>query len=280
MSVERPERLRRADTLVLGSRMWYNTYLPRMAFVTGTIGRRAIGKGKGMKPIIGLSPLYDEEKRGLWMRPGYLDVLYDCGAIPLVLPFNSDAVDVEQILSICDGLIMTGGPDVHPSRYGQKPIPQCGSIQPFRDELEYLLLDKALSRDMPLLAICRGEQILNVYLGGSLYQDLATELPESINHAMEPPFESLCHKVSLVKGQPLQELLQVEELPVNSIHHQAIRRVSPDLVPMAHSMDGVVEAVWMPSKRFVWGIQWYPEWIWDIDQRHRKIVQRFVEACL
>lgn len=232
-----------------------------------------------MKPIVGISPLYDEEKHGLWMRPGYLDVLYACGAIPLVLPFDSDAVDVEQILGICDGLLLTGGPDVDPGLYGEEPIEQCGPIQMIRDELEYRLLDKALEGDMPILGVCRGSQILNVYLGGTLYQDLSAQLTESINHAMEPPFEVPCHKVVLEEGEPLHVLLGVEDIPVNSIHHQAIKRVAPELVPLARSKDGVIEGVWMPGKRFVWGVQWHPEWIWDVDHRQQQIVQAFVDAC-
>lgn len=232
-----------------------------------------------MKPIIGLSPLYDDEKRGLWMRPGYLDVLYACGAIPVVLPFDSCAVDVEQILSICDGLLLTGGADIQPKLYGEEPIAELGPTQPIRDELEYRLLDKALEEDMPLLGVCRGSQILNVFLGGTLYQDLNTQLPNSANHAMEPPYESVCHKVVLEKGEPLQVLLGIDELPVNSIHHQAVRRIAPTLVPLAHSLDGVVEGIWMPGKRFVWGVQWHPEWIWNVDARQFRIVQHFVDAC-
>lgn len=232
-----------------------------------------------MKPIIGLSPLYDDEKRGLWMRPGYLDVLYACGAIPVVLPFDSSAVDVEQILSICDGLLLTGGADIQPKLYGEEPIAELGPTQPIRDELEYRLLDKALEEDMPLLGVCRGSQILNVFLGGTLYQDLNTQLPNSANHAMEPPYESVCHKVVLEKGEPLQVLLGIDELPVNSIHHQAVRRIAPTLVPLAHSLDGVVEGTWMPGKRFVWGVQWHPEWIWNVDTRQFRIVQHFVDAC-
>ncbi len=232
-----------------------------------------------MKPIIGLSPLYDDEKRGLWMRPGYLDVLYACGAIPLVLPFDSDVVDVEQILSICDGLLLTGGADIQPKLYGEEPIAELGPTQPIRDELEFRLLDKALDEDMPVLGVCRGCQMLNVYLGGSLYQDLRTQLPTSINHAMEPPYESVCHRVVPLQGEPLHELLQVDELPVNSIHHQAVRRMAPTLASLARSMDGIIEGVWMPDKRFVWGVQWHPEWIWDVDERQKRIVQRFVDVC-
>ena len=232
-----------------------------------------------MKPIVGISPLYDIEKRGLWMRPGYLDVLYACGAIPLVLPFDSDAVDVEQVLSICDGLVLTGGPDVEPRRYGEETLPECGEIQTFRDELEFRLLDKALESDMPVLGVCRGEQVLNVFCGGTLYQDLATQLPETINHAMEPPFEVPCHRVKLIEGEPLRALLGEDTIPVNSIHHQAVRRVAPTLVSFAESLDGVVEGIWMPDKRFVWGVQWHPEWIWDVDPRQRRIVQAFVDAC-
>ena len=232
-----------------------------------------------MKPIIGLSPLYDEEKQGLWMRPGYLDVLYACGAIPLVLPFDSDEVDVGQVLSICDGLLLTGGVDVNPRLYGEEPLPECAQIQSIRDELEYKLLDRALKEDMPVLGICRGSQLLNVFLGGTLYQDLPTQLSDSINHTMEPPFESPCHRVRLEEGQPLHQLLGEDVIPVNSIHHQAVKDMAPDLVPLARSLDGVIEGSWMPSKRFVWGVQWHPEWIWSIDARQRRIVQHFVDMC-
>ena len=232
-----------------------------------------------MKPIIGLSPLYDEEKRGLWMRPGYLDVLYACGAIPLILPFDSDKVDVDQILSMCDGLLMTGGADINPHLYGEDPIPECDTWQDVRDVLEYKLLDKALEEDMPVLGICRGTQMLNVFLGGTLYQDLPTQHTGTFNHAMKPPYETTCHKVRLLQGEPLHELLGVEEIPVNSIHHQAIRQIAPTLVPMAYSLDDILEAVWMPGKRFVWGVQWHPEWIWDLDERQRNIAQTFVDTC-
>ena len=213
------------------------------------------------------------------MRPGYLDVVYACGAIPLVLPFDSDAVDVEQMLSICDGLLMTGGADVNPRLYGEDPLPECGPMQPIRDELEYRLLDYAIEADMPILGVCRGSQILNVFLGGSLYQDLARQFEGSINHAMNPPYEIPCHRVMLEEGEPLQVLLQTDALPVNSIHHQAVKRVAPTLVPLARSMDGVIEGVWMPGKRFVWGVQWHPEWFWSIDARQKRIVQAFVDAC-
>ncbi|MDO4536630.1 MAG: gamma-glutamyl-gamma-aminobutyrate hydrolase family protein [Coriobacteriales bacterium] len=232
-----------------------------------------------MKPIIGLSPLYNDKEKGLWMRPGYLDVLYACGAIPLVLPFDSDAVDVEQMLSLCDGLLLTGGADVNPRLYGEAPIPECGPTQFIRDDLEFRLLEKALRRDMPIFGVCRGSQILNVFLGGTLYQDLRTQVASSLNHAMEPPYEMPCHRVRLEAGQPLRELLGEDEIPVNSIHHQAVKDLAPDLVPLARALDGVIEGSWMPSRRFVWAVQWHPEWIWDKDARQQRIVQRFVDAC-
>ena len=232
-----------------------------------------------MKPIVGISPLYDEEKRGLWMRPGYLDVLYACGAIPLVLPFDSDKVDIEQILSICDGLLLTGGPDIDPALYGQERYEACDKPQHVRDELEYRLIEKALDEDIPLLGICRGSQILNVYLGGTLYRDIATDLEAPMNHRMVPPYETPCHKVILDEGEPLQALLKTSTLPVNSIHHQAIHKIAPELVQLAHAHDGICEGIWMPGKRFVWGVQWHPEWIWDVDPRQQQIVQHFVDAC-
>lgn len=231
-----------------------------------------------MKPVVGLSPLYDD-KLGLWMRPSYLEALCDAGAIPLVLPFDPDPEDVAQMLSHCDGLLLAGGPDVSPHLYGEETMPECGLIQPNRDEMEYSLLARALEEDMPILGVCRGSQMLNVYLGGTLYQDLATQLPNIINHAMKPPFDMLCHKVRLCEGEPLRELLGDAELPVNSIHHQAIRDIAPELVPMAYSMDDIVEGVWMPSKRFVWAVQWHPEWMWSVDARQRAIITHFVDRC-
>lgn len=232
-----------------------------------------------MKPIVGLSPLYDDEKQCLWMRLSYLAVLRACGAIPVILPFDLDAADVARILSRCDGLLLTGGVDVSPHLYGEERMPECGPSQTMRDELEYLLLDVALDRDMPILGVCRGSQILNVYLGGTLYQDLRTQLPDSINHAMNPPYEMPCHKVMLVPGEPLHMLLDTDIIPVNSVHHQAVKDMAPSLVCLAQSLDGVIEGAWMPEKRFVWGLQWHPEWIWDKDPQEQRIVQHFVNVC-
>lgn len=138
------------------------------------------------KPIIGVTPLFDRERDSYWMLPGYLEGLEQAGAIPIVLPLPEDLDDLPQLVSLCDGLLFTGGQDVSPALYGETPKPTCGEICPARDRMEQALLHLALERDLPVLGICRGIQFLNAVLGGTLYQDLPTEHPSQTQHHMTP----------------------------------------------------------------------------------------------
>lgn len=234
-----------------------------------------------MKPVIGVVPLYDEKKESIWMLPGYLEVLQACGALPFVLPFTESVDDVAQLAGLVDGILFTGGQDVDPSLYGQEPLPACGAPLPARDTLEDLLLDEAQARDLPIFGICRAIQFFNVHGGGTLWQDLATQHPTDplLEHHMQPPYDRAVHRVTLVEGTPLQRLLGVSELGVNSYHHQGIRELAPELEPMARATDGIVEAVRNPAMRFAWAVQWHPELSWRADPRQQAIVQAFVDAC-
>ena len=144
--------------------------------------------------------------------------------------------------------------------------------------MEEKLLALALETDKPVLGICRGIQFLNAAMGGSLYQDLPTQKPSDLEHHQTPPYDIPVHRVTLVPSSPLQNLLQVSELSVNSYHHQAIHRLSQRLIPMAYSTDGLIEAVYMPDHRFVWGVQWHPEFSHKTDENSRKILKAFVNA--
>lgn len=226
------------------------------------------------KPIIGVTPLWDEEKDSYWMLPGYLEGLEEAGAIPIILPLRKDALAIAQLVSLCDGFLFTGGQDVSPQMYGEELKPTCGELCPARDTLERELLDRALEQDKPVLGICRGIQFLNAALGGTLYQDLPTEHPSNI----VPSHDRAVHMVRLLPDTPLASLLHRTELGVNSYHHQAIKTLAPGLAEMARSEDDLIEAVYLPDKTFVWAVQWHPEMSLRADEDSRKIFSAFVAA--
>ncbi len=229
------------------------------------------------KKLIALSPLWDGDDNRIWMRTTYPDAIRESGAIPVILPLHVSPEDAGQILDLCDGLILTGGPDIHPSRFGEEVKPACGSICEARDVLEEGLYRHALERDMPIFGICRGIQTINVFQGGTLYQDIPTEYPSQLTHTCERPYDRVIHHVNLTG--PLRDLLGLERLGVNSIHHQAVKDLGKDLEVMAASDDGLVEAVRHTGKKFVWGVQWHPEFSFQVDENSRKIMKAFVDAC-
>lgn len=232
-----------------------------------------------MRPVIGLIPLYDETKESYWMLPGYMKVLEQCGALPIMLPLTSDEEELTQSLELCDGLLLTGGHDVDPSLYHEQPKATCGVPCKERDSMESLLLGKALEKDMPVFGICRGIQFLNAYLGGTLYQDLPTEYDSAIEHHMEPPYDRTAHKVTILADTVLADILGAGELPVNSYHHQAVRDIAPGVTKMAISEDGLVEAISVDGKKFAVGVQWHPEFSYENNAQSIKLVQAFVDAC-
>lgn len=208
------------------------------------------------KPVIGVLPLYDIERESYWMLPAYFQGLEAAGALPIMLPLNG-AADMKQLLFLCDGLLITGGQDVDPALYGQEKSDACGPTWTKLDELGKAAFSEALDLDIPVLGICRGLQLMNVCLGGTLWQDLPSQRPEGLIHRMERPYDRAAHSVAL--SGPLEALYGASELGVNSCHHQGIRELAPALKPMAIAEDGLIEAVYHPDHRFVWAVQWHPE---------------------
>lgn len=229
------------------------------------------------KPLIGVTPLYDNALKSVWMIPGYLEALSACGALPVILPFAP--ANAALMAQECDGILFTGGNDISPSLYEEEIASACGELCPRRDELEYALLSEALNRDVPLLGICRGAQFINAALGGSLYQDIPSQMSAAVSHSMKSPYDRYWHKVSLMPDTPLSTMLKTTTLSVNSYHHQGIRELSFQLCPMAYAPDGLVEAFYHSSKTFTWGVQWHPEFLWREDRAQRMIFQAFVDAC-
>lgn len=231
------------------------------------------------KPMIGLVPMINPVKDQYGMTPAYCRALSGAGGLPVILSLVSDAADAEQVVDRCDGILLTGGPDVSPVRYGEEILPACGQIIPERDEMEELLFQAALAAGKPVLGICRGVQAMNVALGGTLWQDLPSQYGQTILHSQAKPYDRPWHTVSVVPETPLASLLGKEEIAVTSRHHQAIKELAGPLQAMAYGPDRLVEAVWMPEKRFVWGVQWHPESIYQTSEASQKLFAAFVEAC-
>ena len=237
------------------------------------------GRRADAKPVIGVVPLVDIQKASYWMLPGYMKGIEAAGGFPLMLPLTSARADIQQMMRICDGILFTGGQDVEPQRYGEEKEDICGECCAQRDEMEAALLEEVLRADMPALGICRGLQLLNVCLGGTLYQDLPAQHASGVRHSQRPPYDEPAHSVRLLAHTPLHDLLQKPALQVNSYHHQAIRSLSGKLQAMAAAPDGIVEAVYHPGRRFVWAVQWHPEFSYMKDSDNLAILRAFVSAA-
>lgn len=231
-----------------------------------------------MKPVVGVMPLWDEERDSMWMLPGYLDGISRAGGIPIVFPFTSDEEEIRQLMSMCDGFLLTGGHDVSPWIYGEKPLEGLIDSCEKRDRMELIVLREAIADDRPLLGICRGIQFINAALGGTLYQDLPSQHPSDIDHHQSPPYDVPAHNVKIRKDSPLFGILETETLPVNSYHHQAVRDLADGLSVMAQAEDGIVEAVYRPQSSFLWAVQWHPEFSYLTDENSMKIFRAFLQA--
>ena len=231
-----------------------------------------------MKPIVGVMPLWDEDKDSMWMLPGYLEGILQAGGIPIIFPFLSNEQELNQLMEMCDGFLLTGGHDISPEIYHEEPMEGLIDSCPKRDLMESVVLKRAIEEDIPVLGICRGLQFINAVLGGSLYQDLPTQYPSKTRHRQKPPYDLPVHEVDIVEGSPLHGCLKMEKLPVNSCHHQGVKRVAEGLEVMATSTDGIVEAVYKPDHHFLWAVQWHPEFSYKTDTNSMKIFRAFIDA--
>ena len=217
-----------------------------------------------MKPLIAITTTIDP-RGGDHLQPRI--ALYENYLIPLervvllpilVTPAHSDDA-IRRLVGLCSGLVLTGGDDIDPANYGEAPTPQLGPVNPQRDAAELLALQTAVERDLPILGICRGHQLINVFFGGTLCQDIATEKGDAASHLQTAPWGVRHHDVVVSAGSRLAQAVDEERLAINSYHHQAIRRLAPGLEVTARAEDGLVEAVESRDHRWLVGVQWHPE---------------------
>ena len=187
---------------------------------------------------------------------------------------------VRRALSLLDGLVITGGNfDIHPSYYGEKPIAELGVMKSQRTEFELEIGAAALRNDLPVLGLCGGEQALNVALGGSLYQDIAAQLPAALAHEQSEKKSYGGHYVDIIPHTRLYTIVRRGRIEVNTSHHQAVKQLGKGLIIDAVADDGVIEGIESTRHRFVLGVQWHPEALATKRQAHRRIFSEFLAAC-
>jgi len=228
--------------------------------------------------------LPDEKIVYLWGR--YLQAVLAGKALPVMLPVTDDPGQVRAMSERCDGFLLSGSPfDVPPEFYGERAKKGLGILNPARSRFERALVRAALRRDKPILGICGGLQLINVALGGTLYQDLLLHRPGSLDHRQTAPRNQTSHAVTVAPGSRLSRILAGRQtkaplrLRVNSTHHQAVKDLGRGLIASALADDGVIEALEGPSRRFLLAVQWHPETLYDRRPEAKKIFRAFLRAC-
>ena len=208
----------------------------------------------------------------------YSEAVEAAGGLPIHISLIPKAEYIESVVAQLDGILLPGSDsDVDPLRYGQQPHPQLGTVQTIKDETDLLVIAAAERRQIPIFAICFGMQVLNVSRGGTLIQDINSQVANAIKHEQGTPRERPSHNVSVLSGSKLNQIINTEDLLVNSHHHQAIETLGADLVATAWSTDGVIEAFEDPRPdRFVLAVQWHPEMGWQNDQFSQRLFDSFV----
>lgn len=233
------------------------------------------------KPLIGLTPAHDMESGDVKARPTYMRALKAAGAIPVVMPLDASEEDLKQLSQDLDGFLFTGGPDVHPFLFGEETQAHCGNVSPARDQMEISLLPMVMELQKPILGICRGIQVLNIALGGNIWQDIPSQVTRDfpLAHSQQFSYDMPCHTVALTEGSLLARISESSSIKVNSMHHQAVKDLAPGLIASAYSTDYLIEALEMPDYPFFIGVQWHPEYLWEKNKEAFRLFQTFVKAC-
>ena len=230
-----------------------------------------------MQPIIGIIGKTDENKKSE-VNKDYVGAIEKSGGVPILLPYSKNADIISSYVRLCDGFLFVGGVDICPSYYAEKILNDTVSVCKEVDEFDLAVIKEVLKTSKPILAICRGIQLVNVAMGGTLIQDIPTQINSQILHKQREGRYEFSHGVSIEKNSPLYEIVKLDNLRVNSFHHQAIAKLGKNLSVMAKSEDGIIEAVCGVGDRYIRAYQWHAELLFDVDESARQIFREFVLA--
>lgn len=239
------------------------------------------------RPLIGISTMDDNDAAGVHaprfsINQSYSKAVEIAGGVPILVPHYEDAEALRRVYEVLDGLLVPGGVDIHSKYYNQEPHPSLDPSDVGMDFMETTVLPWAIEDDMPILGICRGEQVLNVIMGGTLIQDIYTQYPTTIDHResyKRRVRDFLAHDIAIEPDSRLRQLVGQDRVWVNTSHHQSIDKVGKGLVATAWSPDGIVEAVEAPDHHFLMAVQCHPEELWRKHAWARKLFSEFVKAA-
>ena len=231
------------------------------------------------KPIIALTPSYDLEGDFLRMNPTYTDAVSAAGGTPVILPLTLSDEELQAVAGLFDGFLFTGGPDVNPLIFGEETRAGCGAVSSLRDDLELRLFPELVKADKPVLGICRGIQVMNIAMGGDIYQDICSQYSTTQQHSQASKSSVASHHICPQAGTLLWDILKKDRVAVNSHHHQAVRALGKGFQADAYAQDRLIEAISMPGKKFILGVQWHPEGLWKHDADSAAIFQAFIRAA-
>ena len=234
-------------------------------------------------PLIGITTDRYSGSLGLLQQgitQAYIESIYEAGGCPVLVPLGGPADTYVELVQRLDGVLFTGGGDVHPAAYASQPHPKVAYVDKDRDRVEIDLLPLTVERRLPILGICRGLQVVNVALGGTLFEDIADQRPDSLKHDYSPgyPRNYLAHAVHIKAGSLLAKVSGLQRVEVNSLHHQAVRHLAGGLTPTAYAPDGVLEALELPGYPYGLAVQWHPEWLRE-QPGMRALFRSFIEAA-
>lgn len=232
------------------------------------------------RPIVGISGNFNTETKLFSIKNTYFNTLLSAGSFPVLLPYVTDEKTAAEVVSHLDGLLLAGGGDIHPSRFGEETLPECGRLEEARDISEFLLLKAALDCHMPVFGICRGVQVLAVAMGGTLFQDIESQLSiPAGKHKQDPPYDNPHHTVRFKEGGLFARITDTLMMPTNSMHHQSIKDAGSQLKIEGITMDGIIEAVSMVDREEVFGVQFHPECLAHYSDWAMRLFTYFVEKA-
>ncbi len=235
-------------------------------------------RGKGVSALrIGVTPSRKKEDISFhYVTERMTQAVEAAGGEVVMLDYPMNEETLAPLLESIDGLILAGGPDMHPKYFGQELDPYCGEIIEERDILELYLMKWAVEKDVPALGVCRGMQVMNIALGGDIFQDIVHS--QGLIHRQSDDMRYF-HDVTIMGDSILRSLTASVRYPVNSYHHQAVDRVADGMIVSAAAPDGIIEAIERPASKFMLGVQWHPEISYFKDVFSRRIFEAFMNAC-
>jgi putative glutamine amidotransferase len=236
---------------------------------------------KKQRPLIGITPGYNYDESRLYINNGYVQGVMEAGGLPVLMPVTEDVTVLGDIIHLCGGFLISGGPDMDARYYGEENMPFNGEISPYRDLIETEIIKGAAECNKPVFGICRGIQVINVALGGSLYQDIGAQANEKevLKHSQKAPKWYPTHDIFIKRNSKVWQSFGKDCVRVNSFHHQAVKNLAAGFQVTSRSADGIIESIEHKEHIFLVGVQWHPELMWQRDRSFLKLFELFVKAA-